>query len=214
MVSVVPAGRVVSVNVGRLQPLTVGARSQSTGIFKEPLDGPALLAESGVVGDQIGDRVHHGGRDKAVYAYAAEDYAWWSAELGRTLGPGTFGENLTLEGVDVTGARVGERWAVGGCLVEVAQPRIPCATLAARMGEPRFAARFGRAGRPGAYLRVLHPGEVQAGDRAEVVHRPAHDVTVALVAHAYHRDRGMARSLLVAPELPASWRSWVDRAVS
>src|SRR5204862_6301203 len=118
------------------------------------------------------DRRVHGGDRKAVYAYAREDLDWWSDRLGMTLAPGTFGENLTTEGLDVTGARVGEPWRIGTTLLEVTQPRLPCFKLEARMDRPGFIAEFIDGGRPGAYLRIVEEGEVGAGDAVEVVTGP------------------------------------------
>jgi MOSC domain-containing protein YiiM len=107
-----------------------------------------------------------------VYAYAREDLDWWGARLDRELGSGTFGENLTTEGLDVTGARVGERWRVGTTLLEVTQPRLPCYKLELRMDRPGFIDEFIDGGRPGAYLRIVEEGEVGAGDRVLIVSRP------------------------------------------
>jgi MOSC domain-containing protein YiiM len=164
-----------------------------------------------VEGDDQADRQHHGGPDQAVYAYARESYAWWEVELGVALAPGTFGENLTLEGIDVDGALIGERWSVGGpegVLLEVTAPRIPCSKLGKRMGDPRFVKRFAGARRPGAYLRILREGAVQAGDAVEVVERPSHDVTVAVVNEALVFDDALAPRLLEAPALGSRAREW------
>jgi MOSC domain-containing protein YiiM len=150
-----------------------------TGLWKLPVAGPVAVGELGLAGDFQGDRRIHGGRDKAVYAYAEEDIAWWEDALGRALGPGFFGENLTLRGVDVNGGRVGERWEVGTALLEVTEPRGPCWKLQAKVGEPRFVKRFAQAGRPGAYLRVVRTGEVAAGDAVRVVASPRDAPTIA-----------------------------------
>ena len=155
---------IVSVNVARLQTLTVNGRERQTGIFKEPVKGRVAVGELGLEGDVQADRRVHGGPDQAVYAYAIEDVEWWESELGRELGPGFFGENLTLNGVDVTGARPGDRWRAGGVTLEVTSPRTPCQKMAKKAGEPGFVKRFAKAGRPGMYLRVVEPGEVAAGD--------------------------------------------------
>jgi MOSC domain-containing protein YiiM len=205
------AGVVVSVNVGT--PREVGYRGNRvrTAIWKDPVAGRVKVAGHRVEGDEQGNPEVHGGPDKAVYAYAAEDYAWWSAELGRELGPATFGENLTLRGIDVSNALVGERWRVGGTLLEVAQPRTPCFKLGIRMGSQRFPSRFAAAGRPGAYLRILEEGEIAAGDPVEVVHRPGHDLSVAEVSRIYHDDHAAADRLLQVPELAGTWRPWAER---
>jgi MOSC domain-containing protein YiiM len=172
---------VVAVNVGRAAPLGLGDRVVASGIVKRAATGPVAVGPLGVQGDEQADRANHGGPYKAVYAYAREDAAWWEDRVGRPLDPGAFGENLTLAGVDVTGARIGERWRIGSVELEVSGPRVPCAKLGARMGDPLFPRKFVAAGRPGAYLAVASPGTLEAGDPVTIVHRPAHDVTVGMV---------------------------------
>jgi MOSC domain-containing protein YiiM len=173
---------VISVNVAQERFLERRGRPQRTGLWKLPVEGPVAIGELGLDGDFQGDHRVHGGRDKAVYAYAEEDIAWWEAQLGRSLGPGFFGENLTLRGVDVNGARPGERWKVGAALLEVTEPRGPCWKLQTKVGEPRFVKRFAQARRPGAYLRVLRPGRVEAGDRVRVLSSPESGETIADLA--------------------------------
>ena len=152
---------------------------------------------SGLEGDYIGDVRHHGGDQQAVYAFAREELDWWGAELGRALPDGQFGENLTTLGLDVDGALVGERWAVGDEVVlEVAGPRIPCATFQHRMGERGWVRRFTRVGRSGAYLSIVEEGLVRAGDEVRVVSRPAHDVTVPVAFRAFTGDLDAARHVL------------------
>ncbi len=179
-------GVVRSVNVGVVRQIEHRGRSARTGIWKHPVVGRVAVRGVNLDGDDQADRRLHGGRDKAVYAYAAEDYAWWAGELGHELEPGTFGENLTIEGGDLRAALVDERWLVGTAVLEVSQPRTPCWKLGLRMGDERFPARFTAAGRPGAYLRIVREGEVGAGDEVVSFHHPDHGVTLAQVAE----DRG------------------------
>jgi len=183
------SARLASVNVGRPAPLIIGDRAVRSGIVKRAVTGPVAVGTAGIAGDEQADKVNHGGPYKAAYAYAREDADWWEGQLRRTLDDGAFGENLTLAGVDVSGARIGERWRIGTVELEVSGPRVPCAKLGARMGDPRFPKRFVAAGRPGASLAVTAPGTLQAGDHVAVVHRPSHDVTVALVSEVALRDR-------------------------
>jgi MOSC domain-containing protein YiiM len=156
-----------------------------TAIDKRPHPGRLDVGPLGLLRDTQCDTKHHGGTDQALYAYADEDAAWWAGELGREIPPGLFGENLRTSGIDVTGAEIGERWRIGGpdagegVLVEVTSPRIPCATFQTRMGEPRWVKRFTQRGWPGAYLRVVVPGTVAAGDPIVVERRPGHGVSVA-----------------------------------
>jgi len=204
-------GRLLSVNVGAVRQIELAGRARTTAIWKTPVSGRVAVRAVNLVGDEQADRSVHGGPDKAVYAYAREDYAWWERQLGRPLDPGMFGENLTTEGIEVTGALVGERWRVGSVVLQVTSPRVPCWKLGVRMGDPHFPRRFAAAGRPGAYLAILEEGEVGAGDRIQVVHRPRHGVTVGLVAASYHRDHRLAASILAAPELPAAWKQWAEQ---
>jgi MOSC domain-containing protein YiiM len=203
-------GRLRSVNVGAIRQIELAGRARTTAIWKLPVSGRVAVQGVNVVGDEQADRRVHGGPDRAVYAYAREDYAWWERQLGRPLGPGTFGENLTTEGIEVTGALVGERWRVGGVVLQVTSPRVPCWKLGVRMGDPGFPRRFAAAGRPGAYLAIVAQGAVGAGDRIQVIHRPGHGVTVGLVAASYHRDHRLAASILAAPGLPVGWREWAE----
>ena len=174
-------GRVRSVNVGRPAMLRIGSRAVPSAIGKLSVEGPVAAAALGLDGDAQADRVNHGGRAKAVYAYAGEDADWWSRRLHSELPPGAFGENLTLDGVDVSDAEVGERWRIGEVELEVTGPRVPCSKLAARFGDPRFVRTFTEARRPGAYLAVTQAGSLAVGDAVEVVARPGHGVSVAEV---------------------------------
>jgi MOSC domain-containing protein YiiM len=194
---------VLSLNVGASEPNP--AKAQPTGIHKTPVDEAVLRRPgpkrgglgSGLEGDYIGDVRHHGGDQQAVYAFAREELDWWGSELGRELPNGMFGENLTTRGLDVDGALVGERWAVGGEVVlQVAGPRIPCATFQHRMGERGWVRRFTRVGRSGAYLSIVEEGVVRSGDEVRVVSRPDHDVTVPLAFRAFTGDLDAARHVL------------------
>ena len=156
--------RVLSVNVGREEPIAGAKSSGKTGIFKHPVNTPVSISANGLAGDEISDKENHGGVDQAVYLFGSPDYEWWSQELDRELEPGTFGENLVISGLESAGMCVGDRFLIGRVVLEVTAPRIPCVTLAVRMGEPAFLKRFRRAERPGLYCRVIRPGEVSAGD--------------------------------------------------
>ena len=174
-------GRVASVNVGTPREIVVGERHIRTSIWKDPVPGRVAIRGVNLDGDDQSDRRVHGGERKAVYAYAREDLDWWGAALGQQLASGTFGENLTTDGIDVSGARIGERWQVGTALLEVTQPRLPCYKLEARMERPGFITEFIDGGRPGAYLRIVEEGEVGAGDAVRVLSRPDGAPSVAEV---------------------------------
>jgi MOSC domain-containing protein YiiM len=173
----------LSINVGQPRA-TAGTREERTAIGKQPVAGPVYAAALGLAGDAVGSPDVHGGLDAAVYAFAREDLDGWQRELGLELPNGWFGENLTTEGIDVNASYVGERWRIGQALFEISKVRIPCNTFQIRMAEAGGPARgwvkrFTLAARPGPYLRVLEPGEIRAGDPIEVVHQPAHGITVS-----------------------------------
>ncbi|MDH2389513.1 MOSC domain-containing protein [Streptomyces sp. HNM0663] len=198
--------QLLTVNVGRPKAVDY-ADIGTTGIDKQPVEGPVRVTEpgpkgqggSGLAGDFICDLRHHGGSDQAVYAFAREDLDRWELELGHPLPNGSFGENLTVSGVDVTGAKIGERWRIGRDLVlEVTSGRIPCRTFAAWVGERGWVKRFTQDSAPGAYLRVVAPGEIRAGDPIEVVHRPDHDVTVRTAFRAETVERTLLPKVLAA----------------
>jgi MOSC domain-containing protein YiiM len=192
-----------------------------TGIDKHPVTGRVLVSvpgarkgPSGLAGDTICDTAHHGGDDQAVYAYAREDLDHWAAELGRELRGGVFGENLTTRGLDVTGALIGERWRIGDEVVlEVADPRTPCGTFANWMAEQGWIKRFTAYAAPGAYLRVITPGQIQAGDPITVVSRPDHDVTIGVTFRALTTEPDLLPRLLAADALPAQVKAKVRRRV-
>ena len=208
-------GRVAAVNLGVVTEAEwAGDASGRTGIDKRPVDGPVLLRVDGVAGDFIGERAHHGGPDQAVYAYAEEDAQWWAAEMDTGIRPGGFGENLTTWAIDITGAVIGEQWAVGSAVLQVTKPRTPCTTFAGFWGVPDLIKRFTARAAPGAYLRVLREGEVGAGDPVEVVDRPAHGVTIGEVFRAMSLEPELLPRLLDAPELPEPLRDRVRRRLA
>jgi MOSC domain-containing protein YiiM len=203
------SGVVVSVNIGKKVAVPWSGRMLATAIDKRPVAGPVLVGPLELAGDEHGNPELHGGLDQAVYAYAQEDAAYWVTELGREVGPGAFGENLTTAGVETSGAVSGERWRVGTALLQVTTPRMPCRVFAGFWDIPDLIRRFTQAGRHGTYLRVLTPGVITAGDQVELLDRPAHGVTVAELARARAGERSLMPRVRQI-ELPAKWRKWVD----
>ncbi len=191
---------VESVNVGLAVDVPWGKLKRS-GIDKRPVDGPIHVHALGVVGDEVADQVYHGGLDQAVYAYAAEDLAFWSEDIGRELSPGVFGENLTTRGIDVTRAHAGDRWRIGGALLEISGVRIPCSVFQGFVDEAQWVKRFTIAGRPGPYFRVLEEGPVEAGDTIEIVEQRDHEVTVEFLFRALTTERSLVPRLAAEPRI-------------
>jgi MOSC domain-containing protein YiiM len=197
--------RVLSVNVGAIREVLWRGEIVTTAIWKHPVDGRIAIRGVNLHGDDQADRQVHGGPDKAVYAYAREDYDAWRDDHGVMTTPGQFGENLTVEGIDLRQAIVGEHWEVGSAILEVAQPRLPCFKLGIRMNDLRFPKRFQNEGRMGAYFRIVREGDVGAGDAIRIAARPEHGVTLADMVAAMD-DAGRADVLARVPRLPAFWR--------
>lgn len=204
----VATGRVLSVNVGTPREFEYRGRAARSAIWKAPTVGRVAARGVNLAGDDQADRQAHGGPDKAVYAYAVEDARWWKKEIGRPFAYGEFGENLTIEGIDVNEALIGERWEIGTTLLEVSEPRIPCWRLGVRMDDDLFPRRFTQAIRPGAYLRIVGEGEVGAGDDIRIVEKPTTDLTVRDVFRIFTRDRHEVERLLSAPKMSQSWKNW------
>lgn len=213
-------GHVVSVNAGRAEH-NPAKPAVATGIRKRPVEGAVELRDpgprrggrgSGVGGDFIGDSVHHGGTDQAVYAFAREELDFWARELGREVPDGSFGENLTLEGFDVDDACLGDRWRIGDVLLQVTDARIPCGTFRAAVPVRGWLRRFTERGRTGAYLKVLEPGAVRAGLAVELVHRAPHGVRVTDAFRAQTTERERLPGLLAAgPDLREELRRAAEK---
>ena len=202
--------RLLSVNIGKPRP-NPWKPVALTGIDKHPVSHPVMVTapgpkgtgDVGLAGNRVYDVKNHGGTDQAVYAYAREDLDGWTAELGTPLRNGAFGENLTTEGVDITGAVIGERWRVGpergpGGL----HSADPVRHLPGLAGAAGWIKRFTAAARPGTYLRVIEPGLIRPGDPVVIEERPAHDVTVAITFRALTTEPGLLPRLLAADALP------------
>ncbi|MEP6816999.1 MAG: MOSC domain-containing protein [Marmoricola sp.] len=207
-----------SVNVG--MPQEAGwAGIGRTSIDKHPVTTPVRVRTLGLEDDQVADTHHHGGVDQAVYAFGREDLDFWEGELGQPIRDGQFGENLTVQGIDVNEAEVGERWRVGTAVLEVASVRIPCNDFKNWQRLNGYDAhawvkRFTAVSRPGPYLRVVQEGVLSTGDPIEVVHRPGHGVTVTTMFRALTTDRSLLPELLKVDGLVAEARERAEQYVA
>lgn len=198
--------RLLSVNISLPQDLEWQGKPVRTSIFKQPIAGPVQVLAEHLAGDGQADLKHHGGSNKAVYAYPAEHYPYWEAHVPREkLVPGAFGENLTTEGLLESEVRLGDCFQVGSAVLMAVQPRVPCFKLGVRLDDARMVKRFQAAGRSGIYFRVVAPGALQAGDTLTLVERSVHEVTIQQVVDSYYlpaKDPVVLRALLAAPYLP------------
>ncbi|RKE78260.1 MOSC domain-containing protein [Rhizobium sp. AG855] len=188
--------KILAVCLGR--PEVLAGKKYKTGINKLAIQGPIMIDAEGLVGDAILDRKHHGGVDQAVYIQGSLDIDWWSKELGRELHHGMFGENLVIEGLESQMLAAGDRFSIGDVLLEITSPRMPCATFAAHMGDPKIVKRYTQAARPGAYARVLQGGMVEAGQPVTYTPYAGERVTMADMMATYGRklsDTDRARYL-------------------
>jgi MOSC domain-containing protein YiiM len=202
-------GSLLSFNVGEPRDVEWAGRTVRTSIWKYPTKGRVSFGGINLSGDAQADRRVHGGPDKAIYAYAAEDYAWWEAQLHSEFPPGI---NLTTTGIDLSAAVVGEVWSVGTGRLRVTQPRMPCFKLGIRMGDAAFVQRFDEAGRYGIYLRIEREGDLAVGDNIELVSRPPHALTATYLAtlQAAPTSAGLTRVAHNA-DVPVEWRNWAER---
>ena len=204
--------KVLSINVAAI--IHEGAWTGSegrTGIDKRSVDGPVKIANDAVAGDTVVDRKHHGGYDKAVYAYAREDADWWESQIGRPLINGAFGENLTTEGIDVNQSLIGERWKIGNVILEVSEPRIPCRVFAGFWDRPTLIKDFTAAQRSGTYLRIIQEGEIERNDEIVVISKPEHGVTIRDIFAAKSGERGKIAQLKQVSQLSNNYKEWLEK---
>ena len=204
--------KILSINVATV--IHEGAWTGSegrTGIDKRAIENAVRFENDGVAGDSVIDRKHHGGYDKAVYAYAREDADWWERQIGRALTNGSFGENLTTTGIDVNQSLIGERWRIGSTVLEVSEPRIPCRVFAGFWDRPTLIKDFTDARRSGAYLRIIEEGEITAGDSIEIIFRPEHGITIRDIFDAKAGERGKISQLKEVTQLSSKYREWLAK---
>lgn len=205
---------ILAISVSAPQTLEFAGRSVETGICKRPVQGFAHVGKEGLIGDAQVDRENHGGFDKAVYVYSAENYRYWERELGRPLPYGQFGENLSVTGMTDENVHIGDIFRLGEVEAQVTQPRVPCFKLGMKMGDLDFVGRFHRSGRVGFYLRILREGSLQAGDgiellRADPERLNIRDAMLALNKNPLQRQT-IARALSI-PALSDAWRESLEK---
>ena len=194
--------QLLSVNIGQKRTQQKGSELETTGIYKLPVQGPVEIKSLGIQSDFICDQKNHGGPDQAIYVYGQPDYEWWSTELGTELGPGIFGENLTVSELESAHFNIGDRLHVGSAILEITAPRIPCSTLAARMGDPQFVKKYRRAKRPGLYCRVIQEGFVQTGNEVTLESYKGETISILQMFRDYydnHKSEATLRRHLRAP---------------
>ena len=194
--------KIISVNIGQERSIPNAKASGKTGIYKIPTHAPVQITPHGIPEDAICDTKNHGGPDQAIYIYGMADYQAWSQALGRELEPGTFGENLTISELESAALRVGDVLLINEVRLQVTSPRMPCVTLAARMGDKKFQEKFRQAERPGLYCRVLHQGRIQEGETVSLERYTGETISILqMFRDFYIKDLDVAtvRHHLAAP---------------
>jgi MOSC domain-containing protein YiiM len=183
----------------------------TTGFYKSPVACVVDMGRLGIDGDFVADAHHHGGPDKAVLCYAAGHYQDWNEELpDLKMGPGAFGENLTICGVDEKSVCIGDQFQIGPCRIEVSQPRQPCWKIARRWGLSTLTKRVAQTGRTGWYIRVQEPGQIQAGQEMSLLERPHPDWSIAKandVLLGKRKDQMAVNALMNLAELADAWKA-------
>jgi MOSC domain-containing protein YiiM len=207
--------RIVSVNVGRPRLVIWKGTQVSTGIFKDPVEGPVEVKKLNLAGDRQADLSVHGGPDKAVYAYPAEHYPYWRKELPQAELPwGVFGENLTTEGLSEDTLHIGDRVRIGSALLVVTQPRVPCYKLTIRFDRDDMIKRFITSHFSGYYFAVAEEGQLAAGSPIEIVDRDPNAVKVSDINRLYYgesHDHELLERVLNVEALPEGWRSHLQQ---
>ena len=183
-------------------------RKTLSGICKQRVDGPVHVTKQGIVGDFQADQENHGGIDKAVYAYAVENYHFWEQELGKKLPYGQLGENLAVSGMTDELVHIGDIFRMGALEVQVTQPRVPCFKLGMRMEDEAFVGRFHFSGRVGFYLRVLKEGQLSPGDAIERLHVDAIQLSIRDAMLALNKNPRQQEIIALALEVPALSLAW------
>lgn len=202
---------VETIAVGGPRSVSWQGQEVVTSIFKTPVPGPVLARGHNLEGDRQSDPKVHGGEFKAVYAYAAEHYDFWRAKLARELEPASFGENLTIRGLDEPDLCIGDVVRIGEAELEATLPRLPCFKLGIRFGDPRMVKTFSQSRRWGIYFRIAREGRIALGDAVTIVHRDPARLPVYDIARVYvldHEDVDTARRLAAHERLDPSWRDW------
>ena len=204
--------KLIAISVGLPREVLWKGESVTTSIFKSPVDGPVALRRHNLEGDQQSDLSVHGGPTKAVYVYPSEHYEFWKRELPDAELPwGSFGENLTVTGLDEDNVCVGDEFRVGTARVVVTEPRMPCVKLAIRFGRPDMPKRFLKSQRTGFYFGVVEEGSLQADDELEPVSKHPDRLAVSDVTRLYSTERSnvdLLRKAIAVSALPEGWSSY------
>jgi len=209
--------KLISLNVGLPRIVESNGEPVTTGIFKDPIQGPVMLRTLNLDGDRQADLTVHGGISKAVYGYPVEHYEFWRRELPDMELPfGMFGENFTTEGLFEDSLNVGDRFRIGKAEVMVTEPRLPCYKLGIKFGRPDILRRFLHSRRTGFYFAVVKEGEVEAGDEIQLLSRDSNDITIADITRLYAFEKDDLDALRRAVKLEAlsdSWREYFQKQI-
>ncbi len=203
---------VVSINVGLPMELIWKGKPITTAIYKEQVSGKVKVRSLGLEGDRQADLTVHGGIDKAIYAYASEHYTYWRNQLPEMeFNWGMFGENLTVEGLLENNVNIGDRFRIGTAEIMVTEPRMPCYKIVIRFGRSDMAKRLLNSRRTGIYFSVIKEGEIEAGERLELISRDENNVKVSDIVRLYVRetnDLELLQRTLQVQALPNGWRDY------
>jgi len=209
--------KLISLNVGLPRIVESNGEPVTTGIFKEPKQGPVMLRTLNLDGDRQADLRVHGGVSKAVYGYPVEHYEFWRRELPDMELPfGMFGENFTTEGLREDSLNVGDRFRIGEAEVRVTEPRLPCYKLGIKFGRTDILRRFLQSRRTGFYFAVVKEGQVEAGDEIELLSRDSNNITIADITRLYafaKDDVDTLQRVVKLEALSESWREYFQKQI-
>ena len=175
--------KILSINVSEPQKVTFNGKELITSIYKKPVSNKVQVTSHGIEGDRQADLSVHGGYDKAVYAYSYSHYKLWGEHLKKEFNEyGLVGENLTIDNFDENDIRIGDRFKINDCVLQVSQPRIPCYKIGIKMNSRDFPRMFSQSGLLGSYLRVVEEGSIEKGDTIEKIHEENNSMSIKEIA--------------------------------
>jgi len=207
---------IVSFHVGTPRMIKHGNKEVPSAIYIQYTEKRHTICSLGVEGDEQGDKIHHGGIDKAICVYLQESYKHWD-EIGQSLAPGAFGENMTISDLTEEGVLIGNTYRIGSLVVQVSQPRQPCFKLGIRNEWPELVQLSRNSGYTGFYMRVLEEGEAGVGMELELIKQAQHSMSIKEANRImYSKSSTLSdyEQLAAVAELADDWKEDLSKKIN
>lgn len=217
------SGKLISIQVGRIK--SYGDKESKeflekeweSASVKEAVNGKVWVGKTGLSGDEVADKLHHGGVEKAVFANSYENYKEWCEFLGLDSIPfGALAENLTISGLHESSVCLGDIHKIGSVVLQVSQPRKPCWKIAKRWNNKKFTNEIYTTGLTGWYYRVLEEGFLETGDEVTVVSQDESNVSILDANMAFANPikyRDILEKILTISSIAPSYKASVEKRI-